>query len=70
MLAKASSQSHPYRMNHRIREQARSHRGVVASGGIAKHLLSYRLSGFVRLIRPIEMQAVRVGNSHDRAFYG
>jgi uncharacterized iron-regulated membrane protein len=33
---------------------------------IAKHLLSYPLSGFSSLIRLIGMQAVRVGKSHER----
>jgi hypothetical protein len=42
--------------------------GICADRGIGKHLLSYHLSGFTSLIRPIEMQAVRVGKSHVRPF--
>jgi hypothetical protein len=46
----------------------RSQRAAAPTGEIAKHLLSYRLSGFASLIRLIEMQAVRVGKSHERSF--
>ncbi|KAA8742376.1 hypothetical protein FE275_05040 [Pseudomonas koreensis] len=48
LLAKASCQS-----TSMLNDRPLSRASPLPQGGIAKHLLSYRLSGFVRLIRPI-----------------